>query len=295
MAKGNCKCKTAECEECPEWIFTFADLVMLMMGFFVILWVLKPAPGKTVDKAVDERWYEVVAKIREAFGRLPDPDSKDPVDMHILMKKIELLKPPLKGEGHGGETTEPREGATGTDPLVTRIRPGSHVGTGGRMLFAAGDAKLSPETAKVLDEVVRIIRGHRNIIQVKGHTSLDDFPERSGGTPQQQMDLSLRRAQAAVDYLVSRGVTPDIIRVQGCSAFEPVVLRTYTPDAQSFNRRVEVEATDVLVPERQGSGSKPAPTRSALTAADAPPAGVMPAPAPPAAAGEQTAGFQAAQ
>ena len=41
-----CRCKKAECEECPEWIFTFADLVMLMMGFFVILWVLKPDPGK---------------------------------------------------------------------------------------------------------------------------------------------------------------------------------------------------------------------------------------------------------
>ena len=45
-SKGACKCKKVECEECPEWIFTFADLVMLMMGFFVILWVLKPAPEK---------------------------------------------------------------------------------------------------------------------------------------------------------------------------------------------------------------------------------------------------------
>ena len=27
------------------------------------------------------------------------------------------------------------------------------------------------------DEVIRRIRGHRNIVQVKGHTSLDDFPE----------------------------------------------------------------------------------------------------------------------
>ena len=48
MAKHACKCKQGECEECPEWIFTFADLVMLMMGFFVILWVLKPAPGTEV-------------------------------------------------------------------------------------------------------------------------------------------------------------------------------------------------------------------------------------------------------
>src|SRR3954469_16501437 len=81
--KSSCKCKAPECEECPEWIFTFADLVMLMMGFFVILWVTKPAPTKTVDGAVDEKWLEVVAKIREAFKYVPDPESKDPVDMHM--------------------------------------------------------------------------------------------------------------------------------------------------------------------------------------------------------------------
>jgi outer membrane protein OmpA-like peptidoglycan-associated protein len=150
------------------------------------------------------------------------------------------------------------------------------------MLFAVGEARLTPDTIKVLEEVVRVIRGHRNIIQVKGHTSLDDFPERSRATPEQQMDLSLRRAKAAADHLIARGVTPDIIRVQGCSAFEPVVLRTYTPDAQSFNRRVEVEATDVLVPERQGNGNVP-PAPTAVTTADRPAAPASPGPAEPAA------------
>ena len=43
MAKGCKKCDPHEiCEECPEWIFTLADLIMCMMGLFVILWVLKP-------------------------------------------------------------------------------------------------------------------------------------------------------------------------------------------------------------------------------------------------------------
>src|SRR5215210_4775877 len=106
MAKAHCKCKPHECEECPEWIFTFADLVMLMMGFFVILWVLKPPAGKQQDQAMDPKWLETVAAIRKAFGHLPDPDSKDPVDMHMLMLKIQQLKLPLKGEGKGGKTTE---------------------------------------------------------------------------------------------------------------------------------------------------------------------------------------------
>ena len=36
MSKADCKCKEVECEECPEWIFTLADLIMCMMGLFVI-------------------------------------------------------------------------------------------------------------------------------------------------------------------------------------------------------------------------------------------------------------------
>src|SRR5947208_10837064 len=98
---------------------------MLMMGFFVILWVLKPAPGKASTAEIDEKWLEVVAKIREAFNYLPDPQSKDPVDMHILMKKIEEMDP-LKGKGKGGETERNPHGAEGTDPEVQSVRPGKH-------------------------------------------------------------------------------------------------------------------------------------------------------------------------
>jgi flagellar motor protein MotB len=86
-------------------------------------------------------------------------------------------------------------------------------------------------------------------IAIKGHTSLDDLPD--GATEQQKMDLSLRRAQAAADYLVSKGVEADIIRVQGCSTFEPLTQHQYTVDAQTLNRRVEVEATNTLIDDLQ--------------------------------------------
>ena len=103
MAKNACKCKEKECEECPEWIFTFADLVMLMMGFFVILWVLKPPEGKSGSAEANEEWLNVVAKIREAFDYLPDPKSNDPVDQLMLLQKLDQMKP-LKGPGDGGRT-----------------------------------------------------------------------------------------------------------------------------------------------------------------------------------------------
>src|SRR5437879_5480202 len=111
MSKGCTKCKkSAECEECPEWIFTFADLVMLMMGFFVILWVLKPSPGKPAAGAANDDWVKVAGAIREAFGYVPDPSSKDPVDVQLLLKNLRTLKPPA-GPGEGGQTRLRRTGA----------------------------------------------------------------------------------------------------------------------------------------------------------------------------------------
>lgn len=263
MSKSACKCKEKECEECPEWIFTFADLVMLMMGFFVILWVLKPAPGKSDTPEANEEWLKIVAKIREAFDYLPDPKSKDPVDQFMLLQKLQQMKP-LKGPGDGGQTRLPRKGAEGDQPEVITVRKGNQAIIGSRVLFAVGDASLSPSSQKILDQIVEQIKGHRKVMLVKGHTALDDFPE--GTDARQKLDLSIRRARAAADYLVAHGVEADILRVQGCSTYEPVVQRAYRPEDRQLNRRVEVEETRTLVVELQ---DPPEPARPAEAPADA--------------------------
>jgi outer membrane protein OmpA-like peptidoglycan-associated protein len=248
MSKSNCHCKKhEECEECPEWIFTLADLVICMMGLFVILWVIKPGPTST-DAADNREWIKVAAAIREAFGYMPDPTSTDPVDAQVILNRLTSNK--TRGPGHGTNLM-PQRGPDGTEPEVTTIRLGPQAAIGGRLLFDPGSDTLTPPTRRALDQIVQHIRGHRNVVLVKGHTSLDDLPD---ATDQDRMLLSLRRAQAAADYLVSRGVEPDILRVQGCSTFEPVVQRIYTPDAQLLNRRVEVEVTTTLVTELQDRG-----------------------------------------
>jgi outer membrane protein OmpA-like peptidoglycan-associated protein len=254
--KAACRCKAQECEECPEWIFTFADLVMLMMGFFVILWVLKPsatpAPKSVEASAGDTEMIKVEAAIRDAFGYVPNPASSDPVDMEMITAKMQKLNIP-DGPGKGGKTRVKRQGAEGTDPEVTTIRVGKQAVVGGRLLFEKGQGTLLPDTLKMLDQIAIQIRGHRNIVLVKGHTSLDDLPD--SATADQRMDLSLKRAQYVESYLVAQGVSPDILRVQGCSTFEPVIQREYTPLSQVMNRRVEVEVTPTLVGDLQEVGS----------------------------------------
>ena len=106
MSKQACKCKEVECEECPEWIFTLADLIMCMMGLFVILWVLKPSVEEKPDTAggassvmQTDQWLETVGEIRGGFGWEPDPSSADPVDQFMIQKRraMAAVSPPLSG------------------------------------------------------------------------------------------------------------------------------------------------------------------------------------------------------
>jgi flagellar motor protein MotB len=244
--KAACRCKKAECEECPEWIFTFADLVMLMMGFFVILWVLKPSPSpKSAEAALaNEDMIKLAAAIRESFGYVPKAGSGDPVDQRMILDKASQPKVPNGPIDRGHSKIHP-QGADGTDPDVTAIRPSHQTMVGGRVMFDRGEARLTAVDQHQLDEIADQIRGNRIIVLVKGHTALDDLDD--SATAEQKLDLSLRRAQLVCDYLTAHGVEPDMLRVEGCSTFEPIVQREYEPTSQAANRRVEVEATNIPV------------------------------------------------
>jgi len=224
---------------------------MLMMGFFVILWVLKPPAGKQgaaeAAQQSNDNWIKVAGAVRAAFGYVPNPASKDPIDIAMLKHPMSMSL--RSGTSDGGRSSITPHGTDGNDPDVTDIRPSKNVTEGGKMIFDRQSAELTADTKAELDQVAEMIRGHRNIVMVKGHTSLDDFPD--GATAQQKMDLSIRRAQAVADYLTHTGVDPEILRIQGCSTYEPLVQHQYNPDSQAMNRRAEVEVTSNLVEEMQ--------------------------------------------
>lgn len=255
MAK--CKCDPEEmCEECPEWIFTLADLIMCMMGLFVILWVLKPE-GAPAAAGAPDAMTETAASIREAFGYKPDLDSDDPIDLFLIEKAIREGRLSL-GPDHAGRVKLENRGTEGTDTETRAIRDGRHSTEGGRVSFAPQSIELTPAMTAELDQIAARFRGHRNLVIVKGHTASDDLPETA--TLHEKMDLSLRRAQVVTEYLVSQGVEPDIIRVQGCSTYEPVAVRAYTSETRAQNRRVEVTATDLLADDvRQRAGGAVSP------------------------------------
>ena len=111
----------------------------------------------------------------------------------------------------------------------------------GAVLFPSGQAVLLPAAMSSLDNVVTALKStpDRNIM-VEGHTD-------SVGTRDYNIDLSLRRADAVRQYLVSRGLPGEIVKAQGLGPDRPVATNS-TPDGRANNRRVEII---VSPPERK--------------------------------------------
>jgi OOP family OmpA-OmpF porin len=95
-------------------------------------------------------------------------------------------------------------------------------------LKPAGQAELQRLGAEIRSQGVTV--GDINVI---GHTD-------SVGTDEYNMKLSLRRAGAVRDFLVSQGVNPGLIDVVGMGKRQPVASNA-TAEGRALNRRVEVQ------------------------------------------------------
>ncbi|MBI5549010.1 MAG: OmpA family protein [Deltaproteobacteria bacterium] len=99
--------------------------------------------------------------------------------------------------------------------------------------FDTGKASIKQNSLPILDELAKILTEHLEVKQVRieGHT------DNVGGAALNQ-DLSQRRAQSVVDYLVSKGLDGGRLSAKGFGEDKPVAPNT-TPLGRAKNRRVE--------------------------------------------------------
>lgn len=90
-----------------------------------------------------------------------------------------------------------------------------------------GDA-LDPSSNDILNEVAAFMKGHPEYAKVQVQVHTDDR-----GNPDQRSDA---RAQAIVDYLVSKGVSASRLDAKGYGARNPVAVNL-TPDGRRKNNR----------------------------------------------------------
>ena len=244
-------------ESAPLWMISFADLVVLLMSFFVIISV-----GNTRSVEYDPEFAQIIAAIKKAFGYIPPADSTDPVDLAILHGFIKMQKQ-RKGPGGGtndgnaGESRTRVEGVEGRFSEVTTVREGKLLTVGGAIPFDKESSDLTPDSVPILVDIARKIGGHTNVFMVKGHTSRDEeYHLRGSG-----QNLSFERAKAVFDRLIALGVERESLRVEICWDTEPLKEGTYSEMALAANRRVEVVAPNRWSPTSRASG--PTPRREA--------------------------------
>lgn len=243
-------------EHAPMWIVSFADLVTLMMSFFVVLYALKQG-GKDAE-------ISLATAIADRFGREFPMDASDPYAV-VYWRKHGVQLAPLQKEP--GAADKPARGVDGMHSEVTQIRPGDMITSGGTISFEPGKAELDAASKETIGKLYEILRGHNNVLLIKGHISSDEVslrPDDCDG-----MSLSYRRAKVVAEELARLGLDRRVLRPMACGPFEPVKVAVYDTASQKANRRAEVFTTDTIVSDFFPPNVTPATTRGTPASAPA--------------------------
>ncbi len=194
------------------WMATLADMVTLLMVFFVLFY--------SVEKDNTEKFKSAIDMMVEEDG--PDGLAKimKVVDSTKIMQNLKEMKEAAQAA---------KEETTVEEKIVLRV-PGLN-------LFKPGQAKLVPAARPVLDEIVKIIKtkGKNHKIFIQGHT--DDVPIHTKKF-ESNWELSAVRATAVLRYFFDKGIDPEKLTATGYADTFPYVPNN-TKEGRAKNRRIE--------------------------------------------------------
>ncbi len=218
-------------ESAPLWVISFADMVTLLMSFFVLMMASTPK-GQT-SEAPNAELLKVLASIKMAFHYTPNPASKDPLDQEILR----VLSQRDKDAGAGGGVWWKAPGIKGTSPEVRELWKKAQTGIGEPVPFEPGSAELTGEKQwALIADVAEVVRDHYRILVIRGHVNSDEAADEPDGG----FELAYRRGAAVKDALANTRIAHARLRVVSCGPYEPVLGGEQTEEQLAANRRAEI-------------------------------------------------------
>jgi chemotaxis protein MotB len=206
----------------PLWCLTYGDMVTQLTAFFMVLFVMATAKG--VDRKA------VATGIREKFNHFKSY-SGNPLRVRTVTGMAQY-------QGARANAT------IGPEITVTAVARGRMIAIGGRTLFEKGSAQLRPSGYDTLRQIIDIVAGYRNPLEITGHASRNEVGP--GSRFEDEWELSWRRARAVADYLVKVGNIPeDRLNIAGRSYHEAAA-PSMIEDEDSHNRRVEILEVSLL-------------------------------------------------
>jgi chemotaxis protein MotB len=235
-----------------SFLWSLADLMTLLLVFFIMLYVNAIAPPPDSPQRVEEPEDRAAAASADRLiGVFADTSMKRPVldmasgemqDRQAPAPVERASEPTPAGAPQGEKTAGPRmladlAGEFSEDFYLRYENRQPVIVLGERITFNAGEAILLSEAQGALRRVARLIRnlGACQVV-VTGHT--DDRPIQTKAFPS-NWELSAARAASVAKALMDSGLFPEQMVIQGQSQFKPLVPNT-TADNRRANRRVEI-------------------------------------------------------
>jgi chemotaxis protein MotB len=218
-------------EGAPDWIVTFADLMSLLLTFFVLL--------LSFSNMEIVKFRTMAGSVRNALGLKSEFDLAD-----IPMgNKLLPYEDPKEGEGDSSNSQGLREeleamlrdAGLPEKASVRMTSRGVALYIEGDILFDSGSAALRPEAWRILDSIGEMLPRVGYRVDVQGHS--DAVPISTPAFPS-NWELSASRAGRAVRYFVEKGVPADRFRAIGLAETRPVAPND-TAKGRANNRRVE--------------------------------------------------------
>ena len=276
----------------PAWVMTFADLMTLLMCFFVLLLAFSEMDA--------QKFKQLSGSMKEAFGVQAElkadfipkgtsvvttefspgkPDETTALD-EIRQHTIDSTKSTLEfsdGETHEDDAHDKVEIAEKDLKLLQaelseEIENGrlSVRREGSRIImqiheqgsFASGYADIKTEFLPTLDKIGLLSAKMSGIVQVTGHT--DDLPI-SNSRFRSNWELSSSRAVTVAHRLLKSGnLDPRRLVITGLAWTQPRVPND-TPENRAQNRRVEINIvrsvdTNTPAPEEAAPNTPPGKT-----------------------------------
>lgn len=247
------------------WIYSYADLMSLLLGFFIILYSF----SQMSDKQLQSITRDISQTFKGEEGQKQETKSEvGMINEQRQLKAMEVLLSLMEIAPTEAEAIEKIEKAAQNKETLDELKKKTEqmalkndlnhdekappkdwlldVTLSSRLLFKKGTAVLLPVAQTELRKIVPEILSLEDRIYVKiiGHS--DTSAEDLGVSFQNHWALTTSRSAAVASFLIEQGVDPLTLEVIGRSYYEPLFpeFTAYgdpLPENMKKNRRVHIQ------------------------------------------------------
>jgi chemotaxis protein MotB len=220
-----------EHENAERWLLTYADLITLLLAFFIMMYVFSKKDAQKYDEVASH--LKTIFSGGTGLAGKGSVTAASPIDMPSKGASSGEIKRQLESELMDSNRNKPG----GENISVLSDERGVVIRVLDKAFFDEGKAELKDGAKGALDKIVPIIKSVDNHVRIEGHT--DNVPIKTNEF-KSNWELSVRRATEVVRYFVEkRGLPPDRISATGYAEYRPIV-QNNSPKNKSLNRRIEI-------------------------------------------------------